>query len=64
MNTDYEIRLRINDSVCLNQLFDDLKNVNWKNFNSNDKFYTDSIRLEDYLLVKIDHDKKVVILRQ
>ena len=64
MNTDYEIRLRINDSVCLNQLFDDLKNVNWRNFNSNDKFYTDSIRLEDYLLVKIDHDKKVVILRQ
>jgi len=64
MNTDYEIRLRINDSVCLNQLFDDLKNVNWKNFNSNDKFYTDSIRLEDFLLVKIDHDKKVVILRQ
>ena len=64
MNTDYEIRLIINDSVCLNQLFDDLKNVNWKNFNSNDKFYTDSIRLEDYLLVKIDHDKKVVILRQ
>jgi len=64
MNTDYEIRLRINDSVCLNQLFDDLKNVNWRNFNSNDKFYTDSIRLEDFLLVKIDHDKKVVILRQ
>jgi len=64
MNTNYEIRLKINDSVCLNQLFDDLKNVNWENFNSNDKFYTDSIQIEDFLLVIIDHNTKVVTLRQ
>lgn len=62
-NNEYEVYLKKNEEINPIQLFKELNEIiNWQNFNTGSKFYSECMKTRDHFNVQIDHDGKRVLL--
>ena len=62
-NNEYEVFLKKNEEINPIQLFKELNEIiNWQNFNTGSKFYSEYMTTRDYFEVQIDHIGKRVLL--
>jgi hypothetical protein len=63
MNEEYEVYLKKNEEIDVTQFFKEMNEIiNWQNFNTGSKFYTECMKTREYFEVQVDHDGKRVLL--